>query len=94
MTDSCFRQVEYAGILNGAENFEGAQKVIDALLSRSVQEDIPLNMFVYPVRADAILPSVFTEFTPIITDSASLPAEQVKDQLASLLSTWGAVMNR
>ena len=94
MTDSCFRQVEYAGILEGAENPEGAQKVIDALLSRAVQEDIPLNMFVYPVRADATLPSAFTEFTPIVAESASLPAEQVKDQLASLLATWGSVMNR
>ncbi len=94
LTDSCYRQVEYAGVLAGAENPAGAQQVIDALLSREVQEDIPLNMFVYPVRADATLPTVFSDFTPVITTSASLPPEQVSEQLTSLLETWGTVMNR
>ncbi len=94
LADSCYRQVEYAGVLAGSENPAGAQQVIDALLTREVQEDIPLNMFVYPVRADATLPAVFTDFTPIISRSASLPPEQVGEQLASLLDTWGTVMNR
>jgi len=94
LVDSCYRQVEYAGVLAGAENPVGAQKVIDALLSRKVQEDIPLNMFVYPVRADATLPSVFTDFTPVIPTSSSLPPEQVNEELSSLLDTWGTVMNR
>lgn len=94
LADSCYRQVEYAGVLAGAENPAGARLVIDAMLSRKVQEDIPLNMFVYPVRADATLPAAFTDFTPVISSSASLPPEQVSDQLASLLDTWGTVMNR
>jgi thiamine transport system substrate-binding protein len=92
--DSCYRQVEYAGVLAGAENPAGARIVIDALLSRKVQEDIPLNMFVYPVRAEATLPAVFTDFTPVIPTSSSLPPEQVNEELASLLDTWGTVMNR
>ena len=94
LPDSCYRQVEYAGVLTGAENSTGAQAVIDAMLSRKVQEDIPLNMFVYPVRADATLPEVFSNFTPVITNSTSLPPNQVSEQLASLLDTWGTVMNR
>ena len=94
LPDSCYRQVEYAGVLAGAENSAGAQAVIDAMLSRKVQEDIPLNMFVYPVRADATLPEVFSDFTPVIANSTSLPPAQVSEQLASLLDTWGTVMNR
>ena len=94
LSDSCYRQVEYAGVLAGAENSAGAQAVIDAMLSRKVQEDIPLNMFVYPVRADATLPEVFSDFTPVIANSTSLPPAQVSEQLASLLDTWGTVMNR
>lgn len=94
LVDSCYRQVEYAGVLAGAENPAGARLVIDALLSRKVQEDIPLNMFVYPVRADATLPEAFTAFTPIIPTSISLPPEQVNEELSSLLDTWGTVMNR
>lgn len=94
LVDSCYRQVEYAGVLAGAENPAGARIVIDALLSRKVQEDIPLNMFVYPVRADATLPAAFTDFTPVISTSSSLPPEQVNEELASLLDTWGTVMSR
>jgi thiamine transport system substrate-binding protein len=94
LTDSCYRQVEYAGVLAGAENPSGARIVIDALLSQKVQEDIPLNMFVYPVRSDATLPDVFAAFTPIIQTSISLPPEQVDEELSSLLDTWGTVMNR
>jgi ABC-type thiamine transport system substrate-binding protein len=51
-------------------------------------------MFVYPVRADATLPSVFTDFTPVISTSSSLPPEKVNEELSSLLDTWGTVMNR
>lgn len=94
LVDSCYRQVEYAGVLAGAENPTGARLVIDAMLSRKVQEDIPLNMFVYPVRADATLPEVFTAFTPVISTSASLPPEIVNEELSTLLDTWGSVMNR
>lgn len=94
LADSCYRQVEYAGVLAGARNPVGAQKVIDAMLSRKVQEDIPLNMFVYPVRADASLPEVFTAFTPVISTSISLPPETINEELSSWLDTWGMVMNR
>lgn len=94
LADSCYRQVEYAGVLAGAENPSGARIVIDAMLSRKVQEDIPLNMFVYPVRSDAVLPEVFTDFTPVISTSVSLSPEQVDEELTSLLDTWGEVMNR
>jgi len=64
------------------------------MLSRKVQEDIPLNMFVTRCVRMQPCPAAFTDFTPVISSSASLPPEQVSDQLASLLDTWGTVMNR
>ena len=71
ITDGCFRQIEYAGVLSGAGNEAGARAFIDFLLSREVQEDIPLNMFVYPVRHGIDLPSVFQEFT-VLPDAPTL----------------------
>lgn len=73
MTNGCFRQVEYAGILKGTDHQAAAEQLIDFLLSPTVQNDIPLNMFVYPANSDATLPDVFVEFTvfpdnPVITD--------------------------
>ena len=54
--DSCFRQIEFAGILAGAPNDEGARKLVDFLLEKRFQEDIPLSMFVFPVNGGAELP--------------------------------------
>ena len=57
--DSCFRQIEFAGVLRGARNEEGARKLVDFLLSKRFQEDIPLSMFVFPVNPGAELPREF-----------------------------------
>ena len=63
--DSCFRQIEFAGILKGTQHEEAAQKFIDFLLSTTFQEDMPLQMFVFPVNPDAKLPDLFTEYAAI-----------------------------
>ena len=34
LLDTCFRQVEYAGVLEGADNPEGAEALVDFLLRR------------------------------------------------------------
>ena len=48
--DSCFRQIELAGVLRGAGNEDGARELVDFMLSKRFQEDIPLQMFVFPAR--------------------------------------------
>lgn len=70
---TCVRQVEYAGVLAGAENTEEARAFIDFLLSPEVQADIPLSMFVFPVVEGTPLPEVFERFAarpeaPIVVD--------------------------
>src|SRR3546814_11123565 len=54
---SCYRQVEGAGILNGTDDEEAAGELIDFLLSETVQADVPMSMFVYPVRSGVELPA-------------------------------------
>jgi thiamine transport system substrate-binding protein len=81
---TCFRQVEFAGILKGGQNPEAAQKFIDFLLSPSFQEDMPLQMFVFPVNSAAALPDVFTKF-------AAIPAHPVETSIADIEAkrdTW------
>jgi thiamine transport system substrate-binding protein len=46
---SCFRQIEFAGILKGGQNRDLAEKWVDFMLSTRFQEDMPLQMFVFPV---------------------------------------------
>lgn len=94
MTDGCYRQIEYAGILAGSDQTEAAKQVIDWLLSPEVQADIPLNMFVFPAREGVELPAVFTDFAAQVDDAEQLPSEFVAQNLGDLLAEWGGVMGR
>lgn len=81
VTDSCFRQIEFAGILSGTDNEAGARALIDFMLSETWQNDIPLNMFVYPVIEGATLPPEFVEHTevpphPLMLDPAEIEANR------------------
>ncbi|MDR1188269.1 MAG: thiamine ABC transporter substrate-binding protein [Bifidobacteriaceae bacterium] len=76
---TCFRQVEYAGVLKGAANPGGAQEVVDFLLSDAVQADIPGQMWVYPVSPDAPLPPDWVEWAPLATDPWSVSAEDIAE---------------
>jgi len=94
MTDGCYRQVEYAGVLAGASNPEGAKKVIDWLLSEPVQADVPLSMFVFPARSGVTPPEVFTKFAAKVDAPMQLDPQQVADNVSAWLADWGTVMNR
>jgi thiamine transport system substrate-binding protein len=94
MTDGCYRQVEYAGVLAGADNPEGARAVVDWLLSEPVQADLPLSMFVLPVRDGTPLPEVFADFAATVDRPLALPPDEVADGLSDWMATWGEVMGR
>lgn len=81
LTDGCFRQIEFAGILTGTSNLAGAQAFVDFMLSDTFQEDIPLNMFVFPASATAQVPEVFATHAvsvdePLSLDPALIAAER------------------
>ena len=94
MTDGCYRQVEYAGVLAGAANPSGARALIDYLLTEPVQADVPLSMFVFPARTGTPLPEVFTDFAAVVDDPLQLPSEEVAANLSTWLAEWGTVMGR
>lgn len=78
LTAGCFRQIEYAGILRGTTRSRAAEALIDFLLSREFQEDVPASMFVYPVRPDAALPEWLDAPTPgaLTMDPAEIEANR------------------
>ena len=80
---TCFRQVEFVGILAGTRNRDLAEKFIDFMLDVPFQEGMPLTMFVYPVNRQAVLPEVFTKFSQPANEPATNPAE-----LAANRDTW------
>ena len=91
-----YRQIEAAGILAGTDNVEAARSFIDFMLSAQVQEDIPLNMYVYPVLEDATLPDVFEQYaqTPTPEQVATLPSQEVEANLSDWLDSWTQVVQQ
>lgn len=78
---TCFRQIEFVGILAGTEKVEAAQQFVDFMLSKAFQEDMPLQMFVFPVNPEAELPEIFTQYVavpenPVVMDAAEIDANR------------------
>lgn len=84
LLDTCFRQVEYAGVLEGADNPEGAQAVIDWLLSDEVQAAIPDAMYVYPASSEVELPELWERWA----DVAEAPIEVAPEDIEANRETW------
>jgi thiamine transport system substrate-binding protein len=90
----CFRQVEFIGILKGTKNQALAEKFIDFALGTTMQEDMPLQMFVYPVNQNAALPEEFELYTQSPDVPASLDSTLITENRESWLETWDSIMLR
>jgi thiamine transport system substrate-binding protein len=81
LLDTCFRQVEYAGVLKGADNPEGAEALVDFMLTKPFQEALPDAMYVFPVDPAAKLPADWASFAkqpehPYAVDPADIAAHR------------------
>lgn len=92
LLETCFRQVEYAGVLAGAANPEGARQVVDWLLSPEVQADIPESMYVYPVDTSVELPESWSQFAPQPEDPLTLDAATIGENRDEWIQTWTATV--
>jgi thiamine transport system substrate-binding protein len=90
----CFRQVEFAGILAGTQRRAQAEVVIDFMLSRAFQEDVPLNMFVFPASEGAALPDVFEAHAARIERPLSMAPDEIGAQRERLIEEWTDVVLR
>jgi thiamine transport system substrate-binding protein len=91
-TDMCFRQIEFVGILKNTPNKILAQKFVDFMLSQKFQEDMPLNMFVYPVNKNAQLPEVFTNFAQVADSPAVLSYPEIASNRDLWIEAWTQAM--
>jgi thiamine transport system substrate-binding protein len=94
ITAGCYRQVEAAGILAGTKHEPEARQLIDFLLSEPVQADVPLSMFVYPVRAGIELPAAFVDNTVAPTTVAELAPDVIEAHREEWIDTWTDVVVR
>ncbi|MFQ5948990.1 MAG: thiamine ABC transporter substrate binding subunit [Acidimicrobiia bacterium] len=94
IVDGCFRQIEFAGILAGTDAEEVGGELIDFMLSRRFQEDIPLNMFVFPANRDAALPSVFVEHTTIPEAPLTVDPVLIEQNRERWIEEWTSIVLR
>lgn len=92
VTATCYRQVEYAGVLAGAPNPSGARQFVDFLFSPAAQADLPLRMFVVPARSGIGLPPVFTLLSPTPATVLSLPTAEVTAERDAWVKRWREVV--
>ena len=91
-SDMCFRQIEFVGILKNAKNQALAQKFVDFMLSQKFQEDMPLNMFVYPANKNAKLPDVFVKYAQVAENPAVVSYSEIAANRDAWIEAWTKAM--
>ena len=86
--DACFRQIEFVGILAGTQNRALAEKFVDFMLSQPFQEDMPMQMFVFPVNQNAVLPEEFVKYAQMPAQPASLSPDDIAANREIWISEW------
>jgi len=91
---SCFRQQEFVGILSGTNETAAAQMFVDFLLGVDAQNDIPWNMFVFPVNSLATPPPEFVEFSLIPDNPLSVPSVAIEASREGWIEDWTDIVVR
>ncbi len=94
VTESCYRQIEFAGVLKGAANPAGARALVDFMLTPTFQNDVPLNMFVFPVADSASLPGEFVEHAQLADDPHMLDPAEVEAHRNDWTDRWVQIVLR
>jgi thiamine transport system substrate-binding protein len=89
---TCFRQVEFAGILRGTEAPEAARMLLDHLVGERVQSELALNLFVYPANTSIELPEEFVDFAVVPESSRSLDPAEIDANRSDWIDEWTSIV--
>jgi thiamine transport system substrate-binding protein len=94
MDQTCFRQVEFAGILRGTDHGDEARQLLEFLVGPQLQAEVPLNLFVWPARTDVTLPQVFIDHSEVVTDPLTVPPAEIAANREAWIDEWTAIVLR
>jgi thiamine transport system substrate-binding protein len=86
--EACFRQIEFVGILKGSQNRDLAEKWVDFMLSTRFQEDMPLQMYVFPVNPKAKLNETFQKYLALPEKLASVSPADIAAHREEWIQAW------
>lgn len=90
IASTCYRQVEYAGVLTGAKNPEGAKKFVEFMMTPTVQEAISSVTYMHPYAGQA--PEALVKFGALSDQSARLEPATIAQKSANWLREWQAAV--
>jgi len=82
------------GIVNGTANRGLAEAWVDFMLGKTFQEDMPLNMFVYPVLPSAQLPEAFVRYSGEVESPIILDPQTIAENRERLIQEWTEIVVR
>ena len=88
LLETCFRQVEYAGVLTGSDNPEGARELVDFLLTEDVQSALPESMYMYPADPSVQLPTDWKKFAPQADAPFEVEPTEVSEHRDEWIERW------
>jgi thiamine transport system substrate-binding protein len=89
---TCFRQVEFAGVLRGTDAPAAARLLVDFLVSERFQREVPLNLFVFPVNDDVELAPEFVEYAAIPDSPLSVDPAAIAEHRSEWIDRWTEVV--
>jgi len=89
---TCFRQIEFVGVLKGAKQRRLARALVDWMLDRAFQEDIPLHMWVFPANQEAELPQVFRDFAGQAQEPVAVEPADIAAHREEWIAAWTEVV--
>ena len=93
VAETCFRQVEFAGVLRGTDNPDGARELIDFLLSERYQREVAMNLFVFPVNPSVTLDPAFVQHATIPTDPLTLDPAVIDANREDWIDRWTEIVS-
>jgi thiamine transport system substrate-binding protein len=90
--DTCFRQIEFVGLLKGTAHRALARKFVDFMLSAEFQADMPAQMFVYPVVLGIGLPDAFIKYSQLPSQPATLAPDRIAEGRDAWIEAWTNVV--
>ena len=85
---TCFRQVEFAGVLRGTDHGDEARRLVDFLAGETFQSELALNLFVYPANPAVTLPPEFTAAAVIPDDPYELDPTAIDANRTTWIDEW------
>lgn len=92
LLETCYRQVEYAGVIAGSGNEDAAKQFVEFMLSIPVQEAISEVTYMHPTNPDAKAPADLEKFGPLATTITTVPADQIAANAETWLRQWQATV--